>query len=190
MNSQEKLSTFRKELLFIQDIAIRTFTEEALKFVPDYFYEIPSSSTGKYHPSYALGQGGLVRHTKAAVGIAWELFRVEMFDYTDEEKDCIIASLILHDTYKSGLNHSTYTVTEHPLIAIEQFSQNTKLTELLTDKQRDIIFDCISHHMGQWTMNFTTKKEVLEKPKTKVSKFVHLCDYLASRKCLEYNFNI
>lgn len=30
----------------------------------------------------------------------------------------------------------------------------------------------------------------LEKPKTKFQKFIHQCDYLASRKCLEFNFDV
>ena len=32
----------------------------------------------------------------------------------------ILASLILHDTYKHGLNGSRYTVTEHPTIAANE----------------------------------------------------------------------
>ena len=31
--------------------------------------------------------------------------------------------------------------------------------------------------------------EVLEKPKTKYQNFVHMCDYLASRKCLLVPFD-
>jgi 23S rRNA maturation-related 3'-5' exoribonuclease YhaM len=190
MSLQDKTEIFKKEISYINLSNIKQFVSNALLTIPDYFFEIPASSTGKYHPSYALGTGGLVRHTKAAVGIAYELFRVEMFKYTDEEKDCIIASLILHDTYKSGLNHSTFTVTEHPIIAVEQFSQNDELTSLLSENQKNIIFDCIAHHMGQWTQDYKSKRDVLEKPETKISKFMHLCDYLASRKCLEFNFDV
>ncbi len=48
--------------------------------------------------------------------------------------------------------------------------------------------DGIATHMGQWNTDFKTKKEVLDKPKTGIQKFIHMCDYLASRKCLEFNF--
>ena len=34
---------------------------------PGYFYEIGASSTGKYHPQYAVGELGLARHTCALV---------------------------------------------------------------------------------------------------------------------------
>jgi 23S rRNA maturation-related 3'-5' exoribonuclease YhaM len=180
------------EINFIKDEKIKKYVLHALIIVPEYFFIIPASSSGKYHPSYALGDGGLVRHTKAAVRIANEMFRMEMYDltYTPEEKDLIIASLILHDTYTSGVHQSQYTVTEHPIVAVEQFKNNMDLQEFLTDNQKNILYDCILHHMGQWVQDYKTKKEVLEKPQTKIAKFVHMCDYLASRKCLEFNFEV
>lgn len=33
-------------------------------------------------------------------------------------------------------------------------------------------------------------EEILPKPQTEMQKFTHLCDYLASRKMLEVNFNV
>lgn len=39
----------------------------------------------------------------------------------------------------------------------------------------------IASHMGQWNVNLYSKT-ILPKPKTATQKFVHLCDYLASRK--------
>ena len=44
-----------------------------IELLPNYFFEVPASSTGKYHPEFALGDGGLIRHTKVAVRIAYEL---------------------------------------------------------------------------------------------------------------------
>ena len=55
--------------------------------LPDYFFEVAAASTGKYHPKYAQGEGGLVRHTKAAVKIAYELLADPAIGnkYTDDE---------------------------------------------------------------------------------------------------------
>ena len=55
--------------------------------LPEYFFEVAASSTGKYHPVYALGVGGLVRHTIAAVEIANEMYRMDMYGkhYSDEQ---------------------------------------------------------------------------------------------------------
>jgi len=71
----EKVEHFKNELEYIKDPKIREFTEKAIEDMPDYFFEATSSSSGKYHPSYALGNGGLLRHTRAAVRIAVELFK-------------------------------------------------------------------------------------------------------------------
>ena len=52
------LNTFENE-------DIKEFAISCIDAAPDYFYHVGASSTGKYHPQYALGEGGLVRHTLA-----------------------------------------------------------------------------------------------------------------------------
>ena len=42
--------------------------------------------------------------------------------------------------------------------------------------------------MGQWNKNKYSKIE-LPKPELEPQKFVHMCDYLASRKWLEVKLN-
>ncbi len=63
---------FEKEIDWIHSQAVREFAKYCVNNLPEYFFTVPASSSGKYHPSYALGDGGLVRHTKAAVTIAHE----------------------------------------------------------------------------------------------------------------------
>lgn len=185
-----KNSIFDYELSFIKNPDIKNFTIKALESLPDYFYEVPASSSGKYHPQYALGKGGLVRHTKAAVRIALELFRCETVTghYSDNTKDIIISALLLHDGCKHGLNGSKYTITEHPIVVVEMIRNNNDLNNLLDKEIFDKIMNGILTHMGQWTSDYKTGKEVLEKPKTGIQNFIHMCDYLASRKSIEINF--
>src|SRR5574344_2142372 len=113
---KDKEKVFELELSSIQDEDIRNKTKDLIGKLPDYFFEVAASSTGKYHPSYALGEGGLVRHTKAAVAIAKDLLGIEMYDrrYTQQEKDIILAAVILHDGMKHGTAGSNYTVATHP----------------------------------------------------------------------------
>jgi len=186
----DRLKIFETELLYIENHKIKEFTEKALNSLPEYFFSIPASSTGKYHPSYALGEGGLVKHTQAAVRIAVELFRVKIFKYSEDEKDMIISSLILHDGCKSGLEHSKYTLTEHPLIVAKMIKENNEICNCIDKETLNIIISNIESHMGFWTFDYKTKRNVLPKPKTKLQNFVHWCDYLASRKCLEFNFDV
>lgn len=167
----------------IQNESVKHQLYLAFEGVPDYFFKIPASSTGKYHPAYALGGGGLYRHTLAAAIIAKDLVQLEMFELTDLEKDIVICALLLHDVCKLGIPQEKYTRFDHPLLAAKL------VKERCTDQNFvDMIVPLIESHMGQWN---TSKYSdvVLPKPETKLQKIVHLCDYLASRKYLEVIFN-
>ena len=179
---------FNKELNYIKDENIKNSLITILDLLPDYFYEIPASSTGKYHPEFTLGNAGLVRHTKAAVRIAIELFKDEALNnFSDNEKDLIIFSLVIHDGLKCGLTKSEYTCFDHPLI-ISKFVRDNKDKLSLKDKDIDFICECVETHMGPWTKDYQDN-EVLSPPKTKYQRFVHMCDYLASRKFLNIKFD-
>jgi len=186
----DRLNIFKTELSYILNPKIKEFTEKALNNLPEYFFSIPASSSGKYYPKYALGEEGLVRHTKAAVRIAIEMFRLDVFKYTEDEKDMIVASLILHDGCKSGINNSSHTVTEHPLIVANMLRNNQEINSCIDKDTLNMIVGNIESHMGQWQFDYKTKREVLPRPKSKIQHFVHWCDYLASRKCLEFNFDV
>ena len=185
----KRTEVFEKELSFIGNEDVRKFTASVLETLPDYFFKVPASSTGKYHPDYALGEGGLVRHTKAAVGIAFELFKiVELYDV---EKDIALSALILHDGLKHGKEGGTYTVHEHPALMAQYITENEILFEAPPPGVLASIASCICCHMGKWTTSKSKySKVVLPEPKTSVEDLVHMCDYLASRKCIEFNFKV
>lgn len=187
-NTNEKWQYFNP-LLKEMPNDIGKFTVEVLKQVPSYFYEVPASSTGKYHPSYALGEGGLIRHTMAAGLIAVDLFRNDTIcgKFTDREKALMLSAIILHDILKSGIEKSRYTVAEHPILAAK-FIRELK-QDILPGTDVSIIASCISTHMGQWNTDYKTGREIMDKPNDEMQSFVHLCDYLASRKIIEINFS-
>ena len=179
---------FDNELNYIKNERIKNSLITILKKLPDYFYTDPASSTGKYHPEYALGEGGLVRHTKVAIRIAKELLdNPSLNDFTDDEKDLIIFSLMIHDGLKSGLKKSKYCLFEHPIL-ISNFIKDNKNELDLTLDEIDFVSDAVLTHMGPWTKDYKGN-EVLTPPTSKSQKFVHMCDYLASRKFLEVKFD-
>lgn len=192
---------FKTEVDTIGYKPLKLFTKWCLEQLPDYFYEVAASSSGKYHPAYTQGDGGLVRHTQAAVRIANELFKndtVQNFD--DLEKDIIRVSLLLHDGVKHGVDGSAHTVATHPLEVVEyledryfEVPEESLPDEVIEIMEVDIwyqITECIKSHMGQWNTEYKTKEEILPKPETDMQRFVHLCDYLASRKMVEVNFDV
>lgn len=179
---------FDKELSYIKDERIKENAKILIGIIPQYFYKVPASSTGKYHPDFSSGDGGLLRHTKTAVRIAHELLIEDgLYNYKSIEKDLVILALIMHDSFKHGVIESKYTDIRHPLISSEQIRLNkNKLT--LTDDELNLLCSMIETHMGPYTTDYNGN-EVLEKPKTSLQKFVHLCDLLSSKKFLDIKFS-
>ena len=82
----EKKDYFNKEYNYIKDTNKRNDLILLVSGLPDYFFEIPASSTGKYHPEFAATEHGLVKHTKVATRIAYELLNNPGLDnFTDSE---------------------------------------------------------------------------------------------------------
>ena len=178
----DRLDVFKNELALIQDAELRTAAKDLIWSLPEYFFSIPASASGKYHPSYALGEGGLVRHVRGAIKIALELLRMEQYSDLLAYKDEIIIALLLHDGWKRGKDDEGYMLKEHPAIAAEiirNYNYSYGIDRL------DKVASLVESHMGQW--NDDGK---LPKPVTFSQQFVHLCDYLASRKFLEVNFEV
>lgn len=184
-----KIEHFQIELSYIKEDRIKTAAKILIEQLPDYFFEVPASSTGKYHPSYTLGNGGLIRHTKAAVRIAYELLNDPVIGnkYTTNEKDLMLLGLIIHDGLKSGKEKSQYTKVEHPLLVVNMIKDNKSQLQL-TEEELKLLCSVIAAHMGPWNTDFSGN-EVLPVPKTKYESFVHMCDYLASRKCILFSFD-
>lgn len=184
-----KASTFTKEINYIKDENLKKDLKKLLNLLPDYFFEVPASSTGKYHPDFAANEGGLIRHTKVAVRFAYELLENNTVGckFTPRDKDLIILALTLHDGLKSGLEHSKYTKFDHPLLMSKFIMENKdKLTMDIDDIRK--VCSMIESHMGEWTYDNYAKKDVLPKPRTAEQRFVHMCDYLASRKFIDVKF--
>ena len=95
MNKEEM---FLDELELISDEELSESLLKIIEMLPDYWFVEAASSTGKYHPSYALGEGGLLRHSKAAMRIGYELLSDPCIGdkYKNWEKDMhiVLSSLI------------------------------------------------------------------------------------------------
>lgn len=190
MNKNDKSKYFEEEYYYINNEEKREDLKILVNLLPEYFFDIPASSTGKYHPKYAATRHGLVKHTKVAVRIAYELLVNDTIGskFSDNEKDLIIMALVLHDGLKSGNPKEQYTRFDHPLLISKFIQENSDKTKLSADEVRTLC-NMIESHMGQWTVDPYTKKEVLPKPTNELQRFVHMCDYLSSKKFLDVEFD-
>jgi hypothetical protein len=187
MNSKDTLLYLVAEK--IKNSKIREITLNKLNNdTPAYFWEVPASSTGKHHPEYSLGHGGLVRHTIAAFKLLDHMLKPESVQsrFTPLETDCMLSAIALHDTRKCG----TQEEYDSGILIDEKWSKTAKNHELLVvipiGKGLDpltlsavyIINQLMTCHMGQWGACH---------PRTYAETLVHLADYLASRKNITVN---
>ena len=187
MNREELILN---ELDLIKSDRIQNACVKIVNLLPDYWLTTPAASTGKYHPEYAQGEGGLLRHSKAAMRIGYELLSDPCIGdkYTDDEKDLMLVSLLVHDGLKLGNPKEQYTRFDHPILMANYLKEKKDELEELTEDEITFMGDVIKTHMGPWTTDYNGN-EVLERPKTKYQNFVHMCDFLASRKCLLVPFD-
>lgn len=178
MNSTERIELFQRELSYILDNKVKEFVKILLTNADDYFFTVPASSSGKHHPDFARGEGGLVRHTKAVAYFLNELVRpdIEFNVITRYEADLLIAAAIAHDIKKQGNGSEGHTVKEHPALAanyVEDMWNDYDGGKLITEDSMYYICDAVLTHMGPWTENA---------PETHEQKLVFYADYIASRK--------
>lgn len=189
----------KKELLkeyfdSIQDENVKKFMEQCIETIPEYWFKVPASSTGKYHPNYALGDGGLMRHTIALLRFFDRLVRNSMYGspFTNREMDLLRVACLMHDSRKSGSDEdfakSKYTKFDHPILAANVIRSIE--TEYITDEEKEMVANAIESHMGQWNVDTYGKSKVeLPLPTNKYQKIVHLVDYLAAQKGVEVQFD-
>ena len=176
-----KSQFFDHEIEFIQSEDLRSFVRYYFDCcVPDYFWTIGASSSGKFHPAMSQGEGGLVRHTKAVAWFCEELLRMSQWAYlTDERKDYARVACLLHDTAKYGvygeINKDDYP--RHGSIAA-----NCVERAWLVFFEEDCPYElthAILSHMGQWTTDKANR------PFTPIDRLVHMADYVASRAFID-----
>ena len=173
------IKLFERELSLIVDeelrMQVKSYMEEA---TPDYFWTDGASSSGKFHPQFSQGIGGLVRHTKAVVMFAEELLRMSSYAYMkDEYKDYVIAACILHDTCKYGMyEYDKSEYKNHAANAANRFGEWCYEGDY---RPHYLLLQAIRSHMGQWS----TDRE--DRPFTSVDRCVHMADYMASRSFID-----
>ena len=205
-NSQSSIvnrQSLDAEIALIQHEDIRLLVRAVLDAAPACFWSMPAATTGKYHPAISLGEGGLVRHTRAVVRIACHLLDMQGIYPEERQYSIALAACILHDCCKKW-DTEKYTAFAHPRRAAELIATQANILwpaemaalppatagELLEHPERAYaatapavrcIMAAVESHMGRWNFNTRTGEE-LPRPLTPMQRLVHTADFLASRK--------
>lgn len=167
------------EVAQIEDEDISKFVKETLNFVQPYHRLAPASSTGKYHPQYANGIGGLIRHVKVTVMNMQTIIRST--PALEREKDTLIAAAILHDFFKYPKGEeSEYTAFDHPKL----------MGDYCTEHGFPEIGRLIAAHQGIWTRNDRQMPGFENEQPRKFDEWcLHYSDLFASRTYLQVEFD-
>ncbi len=190
--TDEKLKLVQPVLDTFENEDIKEFAIVLLDDLPEYIWHVGASSTGKYHPAYSLGDGGLMRHQVAVVRFLNFFLELEQYGskLSSRERDLIRLAGFIHDGRKSGSQEdyesSKYTRFNHPVLMADVVRSFDG--KYLSNEEIELVADTISKHMGQWNVDNKTNFE-LPKPNNKYARMVHVADYLASRKCLTMDFD-
>lgn len=164
---EEEVKRRLPEVEKIDNVEIRGKTIQAfVDLCPDYFWQVPASTTGKYHPEDTTGKYGLWIHTKRAF-TAFERLAdsaVEGSVIAEIGADRGRAAILLHDMYKQGNPPQGHTVDNHGEICADILSR-------YTDFRREVI-DCVKTHNGPWSH--------VRKPQTWLEALHHWADMVAS----------
>jgi hypothetical protein len=192
MNKEDKIALFAKEINAIKDDDLKKLATAIIFNADDYFFTIPASSSGKNHPPFSLGEGGLVRHTKCVVYMVKCL--CESFNIDEYKKDMLIVAALAHDIKKQGdcAEGVGHTVHEHPLLAAQYVCDVYFASDIvILNGVVGIIADLISSHMGKWGADpkFIGDKKPLPMPGSDCAKILQAADYIASRReILDFDF--
>lgn len=151
--------------------------------IPD-IWNKPSSSTLKYHKK--TDENGRVpsvsEHTFEMIYSADKI--IDMFPNT-VNRDVIFLSIILHDSFKYGINGNTpHTENRHDKIIGDTIRDNKKLfLKLLNENDVNLLEEITRFHSGKWSTDadnefsfYSHKPEVL---------FIHTLDMLSSKNLIK-----
>lgn len=183
---------FEEQLTLINDPGIKEFVSFVFKTqCPNYFWKIPASSGGHYHPKLSSGEGGLVRHTKLAVRFA-DSFMDCWPSVPHLAHDEVIAATLLHDIFKRGEDENELVsfqshkeaVGGHGVYAWRHLQRELAKQKFINEESFNHITIAIRDHMGKWTTGYrqdTDKIVARQQAGHVVCITTHMADFAASR---------
>jgi putative nucleotidyltransferase with HDIG domain len=162
------------------------------------FFEVATSRTGKYHPDWANGSGGLVRHSVVVAHLCAKVYNAFYPDEKQEDLDAVVLAGLFHDCGK-GQEESNGPWTEnstksHGIISARRFALvsgflppdvKLKHSELL-----DRATEAIRWHMLHWTKRGVMPMSQLIREQSTDCIIVATCDNIASYSDIGFEFLI
>lgn len=150
--------------------------------IPD-IWDKPTSSTLKHHKK--LDEGGrvpsILEHTYEMLYVADKI--CPLFNY--KNKDVIFLSIILHDSFKYGLNgNNPHTINIHDKIIGDTIRDNKPLfLKILNENDVQLLEESTRFHSGKWSTDANNSFSFNDhNPEV---FFLHILDMLSSRNLIK-----
>ena len=158
MTEEQKVAVFQPLLNKFETEEMRIYCTEMIKQIPNYIFDMPSSTSGKYHNKTQCQPHGQVYHILMFAEILNYLLALkcnkEKFK-SPQQRDAMRCVPIFHDALKCGLEGGSWTVHEHPMLA-GAWVRETQVEHDIEDKVKEAIARMCERHSGEWT---TSKKK-------------------------------
>jgi hypothetical protein len=171
---------------------IRSFAAIA----PEWFWHVPPSMSGRYHPREFRRPGGLVAHVKRTYWWAERLLDTLPPEQAAGIRDALLAAVLLHDLHKFsppeilddlGYDIDADNATRHHgdwtaacLVHLWDHSDR-KLPGQMSEMDYLLIVEGVRCHMGRWGSPELPGEDTSDSHR-RVVDLVHLADYIAAQR--------
>lgn len=186
MNNEQKLEVFQPLLDRFETEEMKLYCKDMIVQIPDYIFDMPSSTSGKYHNATQCLPHGQVYHIIMFAEILNYLLALkcnqEKFK-SSQQRDAMRCVPIFHDALKCGTEGGSWTVHEHPMLA-GSWVRGASVEHDVDGKVKEAIARMCERHSGEWTSS-KKSKVVLPEPENEMERMIHMCDILSSRNNID-----
>ena len=186
MTNEQKIVVFLPLLEKFETEEMKLYCQDMIKQIPDYIFEMPSSTSGKYHNATQCLPHGQVYHIIMFAEILNYLLALkcnrEKFR-SAQQRDAMRCVPIFHDAIKCGWDNGRYTVHEHPMLA-GTWVREAQVEHNIDDRAKEAIARMCERHSGEWTTS-KKSKTTLPEPENDMERMIHMCDILSSRNNID-----
>ncbi len=182
MNAEDKVKVFAPVLEKFETEDMKIYCSEMIKLMHDYIFDMPSSTTGKFHNRTQCQIHGQIYHVLMFAEILNYILDLKYFKgkfKSPVQRDAMRCSALFHDSWKCNNGDSQYTVFEHPLLA-GKWVRETKVEHDIDDKIKEAIARMCERHSGEFSTS-KRSKIILPEPENDMEAMIHMCDILSSR---------
>lgn len=150
-------------------------------------WELPTSSTGKYHQKKDGRVPSCAEHVYEMLYSAFKIMKLFGVQKKTSECDVILLAVVWHDAFKYGkYGTMKHTDRNHDKTMGDVISENeSSLLELFSEEQVKTLELMIRFHSGRWSTNHINTDEIDFNEFPPQVLFIHMLDMLSTASCLQ-----